>query len=278
MANLIETVEKDIITALETDQLVLPTLPEAALQIREVAQDEESSVPDLTNVIGRDAAISARIIKVCNSPLLRAPQPVENLQMAINRLGMSYSADLAVGLAMQHMFQATSDLIDTRMREVWALSTEIAGICHMLAQSFTRISPAQAMLAGLTHRIGVLPILRFAEENDHLLSDGFTLDEIIEKLHPRLGGIILKAWDFSPELCAVPAEYLNFERQSERADLVDIVTVANLQNLAETNHPHTQLDWSTIPAFAQLGIDPLQDEEDEEDLSANMEAALGMLG
>jgi HD-like signal output (HDOD) protein len=277
MANLLETVEREIISALESDQLVLPSLPEAALQIREVAQDEDSSVADLAGVIARDAAISARIIKVCNSPLLRAPQPVENLHMAINRLGMSYSADLAVGLAMQHMFQATSDLIDSRMRDVWTQSTDIAGICHMLAQSFTRLSPAQAMLAGLTHKIGVLPILRFAEENDHLLSDGFTLDEITDKLHPKLGQLILKAWDFSDELCSVPAQYLDFERQSARADLTDIVTVAYLQNLTGTNHPFTKLDWSTIPAFMQLGISTQQDEEEEEDLSANMKAALDML-
>ncbi len=277
MANLTETVEREIINALETDQLVLPTLPEAALQIREVAQDEDASVSDLSGVIARDAAISARIIKVCNSPLLRASQPVENLHMAINRLGMSYSADLATGLAMQHMFQATSDMIDTRMRNVWSESTDIAGICHMLAQNFTRLSPAQAMLAGLTHKIGVLPILRFAEENDHLLSDGFTLDEITEHLHPKLGKLILKAWDFGDDLCDVPAHYLDFERQSERPDLVDIVTVAHLQNLSGSSNPLAKLDWSTIPAFAQLGINTEQDEEEEEDLSANMQAALGML-
>jgi hypothetical protein len=40
------------------------------------------------------------------------------------------------------------------------------------------------------------------------------------------------------------------------------------------------MDWSTIPAFAQLGIDSTQDidDEEEEDLSANMEAALSLLG
>ena len=35
--------------------------------------------------------------------------------MAINRLGMGYAADLATGLAMAQMFQATTDLIDQRM-------------------------------------------------------------------------------------------------------------------------------------------------------------------
>lgn len=278
MSNLIETIEKDIIRAIETDQLVLPTLPEVSLRVREVAQDDNASVADLSRVISSDAAISARIIKVCNSPLLRAPQPVETLQMAINRLGMGYSADLAVGLAMAQMFQATTDFIDQRMRDVWSKSTEIASICHVLAQSYTRLSPGQATLAGLTHLIGILPILRFAEENDNLLSDAFTLEEVIDKLHPKLGAMILKAWDFSNDLCVVPEQYLNFERQSEKVDFVDLVTVANLQNYAGTSHPYTEMDWSKIPAFAQLGLDPSQEDEEEEDLSANMEAALALLG
>lgn len=278
MSNLIETIENDIISAITTDKLVLPTLPEVSLRVREVAQDDNASVADLARVISNDAAISARIIKVCNSPLLRAPQPVENLQMAINRLGMSYSADLATGLAMAQMFQATTDMIDERMRDVWTRSTEVASISHVLAQSYTRLSPGQATLAGLTHLIGVLPILRFAEENENLLSDAMTLDEVIEKLHPRLGTMILKAWDFPEEINQVPSEYLNFKRQSEKVDFADLVTVANLQNYAGTDHPLTKIDWSEIPAFAQVGLDPSQtDEDDEEDLSANMEAALALL-
>ena len=277
MSNLIETIEREIITAIDEDRLVLPTLPEAALRIREVAQDENANVGDLSRTISNDAAISARIIKVCNSPLLRASQPVENVKMAINRLGMAYSADLAVGLAMEQMFQATSDLIDRHMRENWERSTEVAGICHMLAQTRTRLSPAQAMLAGLTYRIGVLPILRFAEEHDNMVRDAFTLDEVIENLYPSLGERILRAWDFSEELCRVPAEHLNFDRDSEQIDFVDLVMVANLQTIKSADHSLNNLDKTQIPAFAKLGIDPNQPEDEDEDLSENMAAALAML-
>ncbi|MCF7982025.1 MAG: HDOD domain-containing protein [Pseudomonadales bacterium] len=277
MSDIFSTVENEIISSIETDKLVLPTLPEVALRIREVAQDEAANVGDLTQVISSDTAISARIIKICNSPLLRASQPVENLKMAVNRLGMGYSADLATGLAMEQMFQATSDIIDSRMRELWSRNTEVAGICNVLAQNYTRLSPGQATLAGLTHKIGVLPILKFAEDNDHLLSDGFTLDEVIERLHPKLGWMILRAWDFSEDLCEVPLEYLNFSRESDRVDFVDIVTVANLQSYIGTDHPCTHLDWSLIPAFNRLGLDPSKDQEDDEDLSENFQAALAML-
>ena len=49
-----------------------------------------------------------------------------------------------------------------------------------------------------------------------------------------------------------------------------------LQSLAGTQHPYTQLDWTQIPSFARLGLNPAGDEE-EEDLSAEMEAAMALL-
>ena len=82
------------------------------------------------------------------------------------------------------------------MREVWNKSTEIAGICHVLARHYTRLAPDQATLAGLVHQIGVLPILTHAEDHNELLSDSISLSHVIERIHPLIGERILKAWDF----------------------------------------------------------------------------------
>mgnify|MGYP000281771001 CR=1 FL=1 len=117
-----------------------------------------------------DDDITARIIKVVNSPLLRTSKEITDIQMAISRLGINYTCNLATGLAMEQMFQATSDVVDRKMREVWNKSTEIAGICHVLCRHYTRLMPDQATLAGLVHQIGVLPILTYAEENNALLA------------------------------------------------------------------------------------------------------------
>ena len=80
MSQIAERVRQDIITAIKTDQLVLPTLPEVALKVREVADDPNSDIEKLANVIGGDAALSARIIRVANSPLLRASRAIEDLK------------------------------------------------------------------------------------------------------------------------------------------------------------------------------------------------------
>ena len=278
MNPIIEKVREDIFTAIKNDKLVLPTLPEVALKVREVADDPNASIDQLTSVIGNDAALSARIIRVANSPLLRASRAIDDLRTALMRLGISYTCNIATGLAMEQMFQATSDLVDTRMRDVWSRSSEVAGICHVLCKHYTKLRPDQATLAGLVHKIGVLPILTYAEDHPALLKDSLTLDLVIEAIHAPIGDLILKTWKFPSDIANVPTQSLDFSRKAAKADYADLVTVAMLQSYMGTEHPMSKVDYHSVSAFARLGLDPDMQIAESEDLSADMEAAMSFLG
>ncbi len=273
-----EKVRQEIVTAIEKDQLVLPTLPEVALKVREVADDPNADIDKLTGVIGNDAALSARIIRVANSPLLRASRAIEDLRTALMRLGIQYTCNIATGLAMEQMFQATSDLVDMRMREVWSRSSEVAGISHVLCKHYTKLRPDQATLAGLVHKIGVLPILTYAEDHPALLKDSFTLDAVIDELHAPLGDLILKTWGFPEELAHIPTQHVDFTRSIPKADYADIVTVTMLQSYLGSNSAMTKIDFTQVKAFERLGLDSDMQVSESEDLSADMEAAMSMLG
>jgi len=275
---LAKQVKQEIITALENDELVLPTLPEVALQIREVAEDVTSSIGDLTAIISRDAALSARMVKVANSPLIRATVPVSDLNTAVSRLGIDLTSNLAMGLAVEQMFQATNDIIDKKMRACWSKSIEIAASSQVLAKHFTDLQSDMALLAGLTHQIGMLPILAFAEQNDSLIQDGMALGKVIHVLHPSLGSYILKKWDFPEKLVQVPKNYLKFERSPNSVDYADVVQVATLQSVAGTTHRYNELDWSQISAFDRLGLDPESLVSNMEEIHAEVAETQGALG
>ncbi len=268
----------ELLDAIENDRLTLPTLPEVALRIQEAVNDPEVSAGDLADVISNDAAMAARIIKVANSPLLRGRVVVDNLQLAIARLGITFVRNLATGLAMEQMFQATTDAVDKRLRKSWEHSVEVASICHVLASQYPGLKPDQATLAGLTHEIGILPILTCAEETPELLENEAILDDIIRQLHPRVGSAILRAWDFPEELAVVPEAYMDFTRDSENGpDYGDLVTVANLQSYIGTDHPLAQMDWSDIPAFEKLGISPEVEITEMEDYKEDIQEARSLL-
>lgn len=273
MNPLAEKVARDIIQQIDQDKLVLPTMPEMALKVREAAEDPDAGIMDLAKVISNDAALTARIIKVANSPLFRAPREIEDLNMALSRLGMESTANLATGLAMEQMFQATSDIVDRKMREVWASSSEIAGICHVLCKHYTKLRPDQAALAGLIFQIGVLPILSYAEDYPSLLRDSITLDSVIQAVHSRIGVKILTCWEFPLELREVPAAYMDFDADKPSTDYADLVTVAMLQTIAGSEKAES-VDFSKVKAFNRLGLDPDIESAEAEDLSEEMEAAM----
>jgi HD-like signal output (HDOD) protein len=270
----IETIRTEIHDAIKNDDLVLPTMPEVALRLRDVADDPDSNASSIAKVIGTDAALTARIIRVANSPLVRGVQNVEDLQMAVSRMGIAYTSNLAIGIAMEQLFQATSDAVDTRMRQTWEHSTEVASLSHVLCHHFTKLRPDEATLAGLVHEIGKLPILVWADYNDW---DDTTIDQVTDKLHPELGKMILDAWDFPSGILNVPVEFTSFSRANDTVDYIDVVMVANLQSYVGSDHPYSQLDWSQIPAFENLGmsVDIIMAENDE--FSEKVSAARDLL-
>jgi len=251
-----EVFVNELIQDLESGQLQLPTLPEVALRVRDVVDDEDASASQIAEIIAQDAALSARLIQVANSPLYRGRQEIDRLSMVVARLGNKLVRNLVTSQVMKQMFQATNDVVDQHLRAVWEHSVQVAAIARALAGSVPGVMPDQAMLAGLIHDIGTLPILYRAEERDELLEMPGLLDQLIARLHTRIGGAILKHWKFPDALVAVAAEHENLERSHEGGpDLVDLVQVANLQSHIDTDHPLGQVDWGGVSAFQRLGLE-----------------------
>ncbi|HED18429.1 MAG TPA: HDOD domain-containing protein [Gammaproteobacteria bacterium] len=251
-----EVFVNELIQDLESGHLQLPTLPEVALRVRDVVDDEDANAGQIADIIGQDAALSARLLQVANSPLYRGRQEIDRLPMVVARLGNKLVRNLVTSQVMKQMFQATNDMVDQRLRAVWEHSVQVAAIARALAGQVPGVEPDQAMLAGLLHDIGTLPILYRAEERDELLDTPGLLDQLIEDLHTRIGGAILKHWKFPAALVAVAAEHEDLTRDhSGPADLVDVVQVANLQSHINSDHPLSQVDWGTIPAFHHMGLD-----------------------
>ena len=142
------------------------------------------------------------------------------------------------------------------MREVWRKSLEIAGISYALCRRYTQLKPDQAALGGLVHQIGVLPILTYAEDHNELLADSISLNHVIDQIHPLIGDKLLRVWDFPEKLVKLPGQYLDFQRDSERVDYVDVVQVASLYCHKGTDHPIARVNAFDVPAFKKLGIDP----------------------
>ena len=247
---------ESIIDDLENDRLPLPTLPEVAIRVRETAADDNVSITDVAKIIETDAALSARIVQVGNSALYRGVNPAETVQAAAMRMGLDTVRTLATSLVMKQLFQATHPVVDHYLRRAWKQSTDVAALSAMIAKTSTTLEADSALLAGLTHSIGLSPILVKAEDYPDILGNAQLLEKLIYEIYPVVGSQILRNWGFSEALVKVPAEHLNTERNGDngKADYVDIVQVALLQTLDDPSHPLASVDHGQVSAFERLGM------------------------
>ena len=75
----------------------LPSPPGVALRIIELAQDPDVVMATAADTIGLDAALSARMLRIANSPLYASRRRVENLSQALTVLGLNATLTLALG-------------------------------------------------------------------------------------------------------------------------------------------------------------------------------------
>ncbi len=244
-------------SSIANNEIRLPTLPEIALRVRAEVENEMASAESLAELISSDPALSARLLQVANSPLYRGRSEIDSVRMAVTRLGLGLVKNLVVSLAMKQMFQATSDALDRKMRAVWEQSVQVAAIARVLASGLPHLDREQAMLGGLIHNIGALPVLTLAEEDPVLSNDAERLDQYVQVIAPVIGSYILKLWKFPSGLREVPGNSVKLDYDHEGpADYSDLVLVSRLQHQLGSESAESPEAWTKAPAFTRVGLAP----------------------
>ena len=245
----------ELLDDLKSNQLQLPVLPQVAVKVSKIVDDPGARAKDLAKAIGADPALSARVIQVANSPLVRGSNKIDNLQSALTRMGNTMVRNIVTTFMVRQLFHTDNQFLQQRMTHLWNHSAHVAAISHVLATHFSILKADEAMLAGILHDIGKLPILSKARKLPHIAENEKPLDMVMARLHPALGKAILSAWRFEKEIIDAAAEHENIFRNSKVLDYADIVVVANIHShMGKPDAKHIEMD--KIPALKKLKLDP----------------------
>ncbi|HEY1075770.1 MAG TPA: HDOD domain-containing protein [Fontimonas sp.] len=241
-----------VVDAVTHDRLTLPTLPEVALRIQDLLRSDDISIARVVKEIQSDPALTVRLMRVANSAAVRGGRSIDSIQQAVTRLGLEYTRLLVNGLVLEQMFRSNNPALRERLRRCWCESVEVAALARAVAAHCTLLQPEMAMLGGLVHRIGTLPILRMAETHADAVPTPEVLDTVIAELCPRVGRMVLRAWNFPAELVDVPMIWPQFDREhSAAADYGDVVIVAVARLRSAYERPVVA---ERLPTFAKLDL------------------------
>ncbi|MDX2369300.1 MAG: HDOD domain-containing protein, partial [Colwellia sp.] len=174
--------------------LVLPTIPEVALKVRQAADDPDINLNQMSDIIGQDPALSLGIIKVANSALLGRSVKVETVSQAVTRIGLRQIKSISTAMALEQVFVSENDIVDMYMKKSWHNTIDIASVAISLMSLYlkdnkhTMLTLDTITLGSLVHNIGVLPILTEAEQHPGTFANPTFLQHAIIKLSAKIGG------------------------------------------------------------------------------------------
>jgi HD-like signal output (HDOD) protein len=232
--------------------LKTPNLPNTTIKFNQAVQ-QGCDIKAITKIINLDPVIAAKLIQVVNSPIYRLPDPITSSFDAINRLGLQTTRNLVTAFSMKNLIKCETPLIKKHIQETWMQSIKVSSISCILAQLTKRVDPNEALLAGLLHNIGALPILVFADSLPEHTYQSIDIDICINEMQGQIGTIILEKWGVPDKLKQIPLQATNwFADNGKGLDLNDIVLLAKYHHLLNS-FSDTKLPLiSTLPVFQKL--------------------------
>jgi HD-like signal output (HDOD) protein len=245
---------KQVFEAYSQGKLKLPAMPEVAMKIARIAEDPDAGIPEIAKIIQIDPTVAGAVIQAANSPLYRSTKPIDNIKNAVVRLGLKITRNLASSIALRETFQVKSTEIRERMKTLWEHSVTISALSYVIAQKLNGFDPERALMAGLLHDIGVIPILHYIEQNK-LSQKPEDIEGTIQKLRGMLGVLVINYWGLDQELVTVAEECELWSRDSgPETDYCDIVLVSQLYDAIDTPRANTLPKLDEIPAYRKLNF------------------------
>lgn len=187
--------------------VTLPSLPGVAVKIIEVSQDPDATLSDVASIISSDPAISAKLLKLANSPMYSQRRSVTNLREALTLLG--FNAALTIALSFSLFQSLSTSNTDAQVSvNYWRRSILSASIARLLGARLKIIKLEELFLTGLLQDIGILVLdslkdSAYAIEAETSLKHSERIEaekKILGTEHSVVGAWLLKSWSLPETL------------------------------------------------------------------------------
>jgi HD-like signal output (HDOD) protein len=213
------------------------SMPVIYERLDKAINNPRSSISDIVKILTEDQGLTARILKLANSPMFGCFSQVDSVAKAVAIIGTRQLRDLALPVMVMEIFKGIpEEMID--MRSFWRHSIACGVFARTIAAYCRKPNIDTVFTAGVLHDIGRLvmctnipdimnEMLVFAREEEEMLYRiersrlGFT--------HAVVGGGLLSKWQIpasivEPVACHhVPSKAKKFHLEVAIVHLADIM-------------------------------------------------------
>lgn len=236
----------------------IPILPEVSMKIKRAATDPEIDIPSLSRVAETDPAFCGYLIQISNSPLYRGAAEIQKVPLAIGRLGLLNTRNIAMTYAVRALFAFNKKNIASWLKRVWYNSTYTAAVASVIVEHLDNkmFDLDEAILGGLLQDIGCLPLIDKAGKYPELIDDEEAMLFLFKRYAANIGTAIIRQWGLSEKFTQVASSRDNWKyNESDEVQLADLILLAKLHTYISQQENQNLPRITQMPSFVKLQLE-----------------------
>lgn len=187
----------------------LTPMPAVANRLLDIIEAPDSSMNDITRIIQYDPAMTADILKICNSAYWGLKMPAESIKDAVNMLGTDQIVKLVLVKSSAKVLSGRRKGYGLEQGDMWRYSVSSAVIAKQVAVRLGLNNTSTIFTAALIKDIGKIILEKYVSKdfkkiNTLVKNFGYSFREAEKKVlgidHAEMGALIGKTWKFSPRM------------------------------------------------------------------------------
>jgi putative nucleotidyltransferase with HDIG domain len=254
------------------DTKTLPTLPNVINKLNTLSDSDKSTVQEMAKIVSSDQVLSARILRLANSPSYGFYR-VSTISNAMILLGVNVVKSLALSSSIFAIMEKDSV-------GLWEHSLGVGVAANLIARKLALPECEEIATAGLLHDIGKVIIKLKCEEAEKNILDLvrerqiYVLEaerEVLDTDHAEVGCWLSKSW-FLPDKLSEPISFHHDVTKSEshrvKTSVVHIadavIKASGFGNSGDIYVPAIQqIAWDTLKLDKYILADIVAEVEDK---------------
>ncbi len=213
----------------------LPTIPIVATKVLQLLDDPDVSIEEIADLMLSDQVMTARIMKLLNSPVYKPTQEITSLKRALVYLGLRHVRELALTTSVINAFDGTSGALE--LNAFWEHSFGVGMVSKIIAQKIGYKDLEKAYISGIIHDLGEVFLSNFLREPFLEVLDYIKIHpvklvdaeaELLGTTHCEIGLCMARKWNFPEAYCDVIAYHHSPTEATVDPILCAIVNLSDL--------------------------------------------------
>jgi putative nucleotidyltransferase with HDIG domain len=213
----------------------LPTIPAVVNKVLQLLDQPEVEVEEVADLMLTDQVMTARVMKLINSPVYKPSHPITSLKAALVYLGLRHIREVALTTSFISAFDETSGAVEAAT--FWEHSFGVGMVSKIIAQKIGYEDLEKAYIAGIIHDIGEVVLDNYLHDEFHQVLESIKGKPVklvdAEALrfgttHCEIGLSVARSWNFPEVYCEVIAYHHSPAEAANDPVLCAIVNLADM--------------------------------------------------